>query len=175
MRVRELAAAAILFCLGCEVKEVELERSSERIIPGGPAGVELEMMELEPESIVFSEIEDPGIGPEDITGASITRMTIEVLEPEGADLAFADAVEVFAESGDLPRVRIAHQDRFPTGDALVQFEVDDVDLREYLVSDGMRMIAVFEGGGPERDIRVRGTTDLRVGITVRGACAAMKR
>jgi len=172
-RIRETLAAALLATLGCELADFDIERQGTATIPRGHIGDDFEMMQID-DDIVLAEIEDEhGVSREDIAEAEITRFTLEVLDPPGMDLAFADRIEVFAEAPGLESVRIGHLDTFPSGARVVDLETDDVDLRDYVAADSVRLVARIDGVAPSEDVRVQARADLHIGVTVRGACNHM--
>jgi hypothetical protein len=167
-RLREAIGVVLLAALGCEVADFEIERRGTMTIRRGDA---VEMMELDGMELEIAELEDEqGIGREDISDAQLVRLTMRVLEPEGMDLSFVDSIEVFAESEDLERVRVAHQDDFPPGVTHIELEPDDVELRDYIAAPQVTLVARISGASPTQDVRVRATAWLEVGVTVRGAC-----
>lgn len=170
-RVRDALGVALLWALGCELADFEVERSGYAVISADDDTDEVEVMRLDGLEIVLAEIEDTeDIGTEDISRAEIRKLTIEVVHPLGSDLAFVDRIEIFADSPDLGRVRVAYADELPRGEARVDLEIDGVDLQKYIAAPTATLIAVIDGTAPEREIRVLATAKLEVGATVRGAC-----
>jgi hypothetical protein len=174
-RLREVVGVLAILLSGCEVTEVDIEQTGTAFIPRDHTVGAVEMPEMENLDLVLAVIENPGVGGEDITQAEITSLRVEVLEPEGGDLAFADRVEVFAEAPGMERVRIAHQDRFPVGAQIVEFETDDVNLRDYVASRSVTIRAEIVGEAPEELVEVEAVANLNVGVTLRGACNQMKK
>lgn len=174
LRLRETVALALVAMLGCEVGDFDVVRRKTVTIPADDSGEDIEIMELDDLEIVLAEIEDTqDIGREDLSAAVLDRLTLEVLEPVGADLAFAERIEVFAEAPGLDRVRVASQTEFPRGDELVELELDDVDLRKYVAAASTTFVAQVGGVAPPIDVRVKATATLHIGVTLRGACDHM--
>ena len=170
-RARNVLAAALMTTVGCEIADFDVERSGIATIPSRPEAEAITVMELDGFEIVLAEIEDTeDIGPEDISGADLRRFTIEVLDPAGADLSFIEGIEIYAESPELERVRIAHLDDVPRGASRIELEVDGVDLHDYIVAPVVTLSAVVDGDAPETDVRVRASALLNIGATLRGAC-----
>lgn len=164
-----------LLSSGCQITEIEVERSGEAVIPSAGVTDEFVMENLSNMDIVLEEFEDLGVDRKDISDAALTSLEISVTDPWGGDFSFADNIQVFADSPSLGRVRIAHQDEFPVGAATVAFETDGTNIDSYLVSDeGFSVVAVFAGRSPQRDLLVEGHAELTIGVTVAGACAHMK-
>jgi hypothetical protein len=122
----------------------------------------------------LAEIEDEhGVAREDVAEAEITRFTIEVLDPPGMDLAFAESIEVYAVAPGLETVRIGHLDEFPSGARIVDLETDDIELRDYVAADNVKLVARIDGQAPTADVRIQARADLHIGVTVKGACNHM--
>jgi hypothetical protein len=170
-RLRSIVGAALLATLGCEVADFDVERHGTAVIPHEGPSEAFELMELDGLEIVLAEIEDTeDIGREDISHADLRQLTLEVLDPAGSDLAFVDRIEIFAESDDLQRVRVAHRDHLPRNASSVDLEIDDVDLRDYIAAPTVTLVAVVDGSSPPTDVRVKATARLNIGATLRGAC-----
>jgi len=114
------------------------------------------------------ELQNQGVAPGDIEETFLVAFSLEALAPDGADLAFVEHFDVFVEAPDLPRARIASQDDFPAGEALVEFVLEDVDLTDYLVSRSMTLTTEVRGRRPEQATDVEAAFTLRVGVTARG-------
>lgn len=169
LRGRELVAVALLLSFACEAADFQMRRRGTATIPND--GGEVEMMRLDDLELEIAELQsDRDIHRDDITDASLTKVRLEVLSPAGADLAFADSIELFAEAPGLERVRVAHRDAFPPGTRDVDLELDDIDLADYVAASEVTLIAVVDGEAPGQDVEVRAWADIDVGVTVRGAC-----
>ena len=174
-RLREGIGVLAILVAGCEVTDVNIEQVGTAFIPRDHTVGPVEMPEMEDLDLVLAVIDNPGVGGEDITDATITSLRVEVLSPETADLAFAESVEVFAEAPGMGRVRIAHQDEFPAGEQIVEFETDDVDLRDYVASRSVTIRAEISGDAPEELVEVEAVANLNVGVTMRGVCNQMNK
>jgi hypothetical protein len=174
-RLREGIGLLAILAGGCEVTEVDIEQTGTAFIPRDHTVGPVEMPEMENLDLVLAIIENPGVGGEDITEAVITSLRVEVLEPEAGDLAFAERVEVFAEAPGLERVRVAWQDEFPAGEPIVEFETDDVNLRDYVASRSVTIRAEISGDAPDELVEVEAVANLNVGVTLKGACNHMKK
>lgn len=170
-RLRNVLGAALLAALGCEVADFDVQKRGTATIPRDAMLDPIEMMQLDGFELVLAEIEDTeDIGPEDISGAELRRLTLEVIDPAGGDLSFLDSIEIYAESPELERVRVAHRERLPKGEARVDLEIDDVDLHDYVAAPSVTLSAVVDGVAPPEDVRVRAIASLNIGATLRGAC-----
>ncbi len=94
---------------------------------------------------------------------------LETLSPEDADLSFLSSVEIWVESPGLEPVLIAEAVEFPKGTKVVSFDVMDVDLTDFVVSESMTLTTEIEANSPKDDTRIRASYLLDVGVTVQGA------
>jgi len=116
------------------------------------------------------ELQNQGVEPGDVVEVRLTTFTLEATEPAGADLSFLSGLAVYVESEGLDKVEIAHADAFPEGQALVDFEIDDVDLTDYVVSQSMTITTEVTGHRPDQETTVEASFSVDVGVTVQGAC-----
>ena len=96
------------------------------------------------------------------------------VEPVGVDLSFLSSIELWVEAPDLDAVLIASADSFPEGESLVVFDIEDVDLTDYVVSRSMTITTEVTGHRPDQDTLVEARFDLAVGVTGQGACNYIK-
>lgn len=122
-----------------------------------------------------AELENQGVAPGDISEVYMELLELEVAGPSGADLSFIDSVELYVEAPNLPRLLVASQDDFPAGETLVAFDLEDVDLTDYVVSERMTFDTDMAGNRPDVDTDVTALFELKVGVTGQGACNATKR
>jgi hypothetical protein len=120
----------------------------------------------------FQEIENQGVAPGDITSVLLTNFELEATGPPGADLSFIESMALYVESPGLPRVRVAHAESFPMGEALVAFALDGEDLTDYVVSTSVSLVTEATGHRPDADTTVTARFALEIGVTAQGACAA---
>lgn len=115
------------------------------------------------------ELENQGVEPGDIKDVKFVTFELEAVSPSGADLSFIDEMTVTVSGPDLPDQIIARADSFPEGESLVAFEVEDVDLTDYVVSESMTLTTDVSGNQPEDDTTVEAYYLLDVGVTLQGA------
>jgi hypothetical protein len=170
MRLRELVCTALLPLVGCEIADLEIEREGTATIARARPPGDVTMMRLDGLQLELAEIQDTeGIAPEDISDATLDELTLEIVDAKDGDLAFLDRVEIYAEAPDLARVRVAHRAGFGKIRS-AEFDIDDVDLRDYVAAPTVTLVAVIDGTAPRTDVEVRAHARLDVGVTVRGAC-----
>ena len=68
---------------------------------------------------------------------------------------------------------VANQDEFPSGVQSVTFDLEDVNLADYVVSDSMDITTEVTATVPSETITVRATVDFDIGVTAQGACNAI--
>ncbi len=115
-----------------------------------------------------AELQNQGVEPGDIKDVELTQIQLTASDPDGADLSFLDEIEVYVSSPDLPEERIASAIDFPEGEAVVELELDEVDLTDYAVSQSMTITTDVRGGRPPQDTTVDALIRLRVGVTGKG-------
>lgn len=116
------------------------------------------------------ELQNQGVEPGDIRETFLVEFSLEAVDPPGSDLSFIDALEVYVEAPDLPRVLIASQDSFPMGEALIDFELEGIDLTPYVVSQSMTLTTDAAGRRPDEATQVEALFALSVGVTSQGVC-----
>lgn len=119
-----------------------------------------------------AELENQGVEPGDISEVYMTELELQVTSPSGGDLSFVDSVAIYVESPGLPRVLIASQDDFPVGQAVVVFDLEELDLTDYVVSESITFDTDMRGNRPEQDTTITARYALDVGVTGQGACSA---
>ena len=171
---RFVVIAAVLSCGGPLVR-ITIEESAQTTVPSG--GVLEQLLGdfgfgdfLDMDIVGAEELQNQGVGPGDIRDVYLVEFSLEATDPPGADLSFIQELSVFVESPDLPRVRVAWQTDFPEGQALVPFELEDVDLTDYAVSRSMTLSTEVTGRRPAQDTSVEGAFALQIGVTRQGVC-----
>lgn len=176
MRTRSAAFAALaLLACGGSLFHLTVEESAEVEVP---AATILEQLLVDFGFAPFvtmdltesQELANQGVEPGDITEAELVDFVLTVTDPPDGDLSFLDEMEIWVEAPDLPRVRVALQQDFPAGVAEVAFDLEDVDLAPYVVSQSMTFDTEVRGRRPERATTVRADVAVRVGVTGQGAC-----
>ena len=118
------------------------------------------------------ELQNQGVEPGDIVDVRLVYLELEALSPSGADLSFIEEMDVFVSAPGLDTVLIAEAASFPEGEAIVPFDIADVDLTEYVVSRSMTFTTEINAHRPEADTEVEARFEVDVGVTAQGACAA---
>ena len=116
------------------------------------------------------ELQNQGVQPGDIVNVTLTGFEMSVLEPADGDLSFFEEITVYVEANALPRVRIASLDTFPAGQQYVTFNLDEVDLTDYAVSQAMFIETEVTGRSPDEDTTIKADIIIDVGVTSQGAC-----
>lgn len=116
-----------------------------------------------------TELQNQGVEPGDVKDVVLTDFELEALDPAGSDLSFIDSMQVYATAPELPKVLLASQTSFPAGQATVSFQVEDVDLTDYVTSQSLTITTDVSGHPPDQDTMVEGRFGLDVGVTAKGA------
>lgn len=114
------------------------------------------------------ELENQGVEPGDIRNARLAGFELEAVSPQDADLSFIDDMLIFVSSPDLAEQPIAGADAFPEGATRVAFEVEDVDLTDYIVSESLTIGTDVTGRRPEEATEVQARYRIEVGVTLQG-------
>ncbi len=120
------------------------------------------------------ELENQGVAPGDIVEVYLRDLTLAVTSPDGGDLSFFDTMEVYVEGPGLPRQLVAWQDTFPEGQGVVSFELETVDLTDYVVSTSMTLSTEVTAHRPDQTTEIEASFAVDVGVTAQGACNQAK-
>lgn len=118
------------------------------------------------------ELQNQGVEPGDIQDVRLVDFVLVATDPPGSDLSFLSEMALFVEAEGLERKRVAFQDAFPEGVAEVAFELEDVDLTSYAVSESMSLTVDVTGHRPADDTTVAARYVLAVGVTGQGCASA---
>lgn len=118
------------------------------------------------------ELVNQGVQPGDIESAMVTSFSLTAVDPADGDLSFISRLEIWVEAPDLEPVLVASQVDFPEGVSVVEFDLEDVDLVDYVVSDSMKITTDATGTVPEETITIQADASFAIGVTAQGACNA---
>jgi hypothetical protein len=113
---------------------------------------------------------DENVGPGDVRKVHVSDLVLRVERPDGADLAFIDRLEFYASAPGLPEVLVASQSGFVVGETEVAFDLEDVDLTDYVMSDALTISTQVSGQTPDQSTTVKIDFTIDVGVTPKGAC-----
>jgi hypothetical protein len=114
------------------------------------------------------ELKNQGVAPGDIQDVKFTAFSLEATAPTGTDLSFLQSMTLSVSGPDLPEEVVATADAFPEGEPLVEFDLTDLDLTPYAVSQNMDLITDVNGHRPDADTTVVAHYALKVGVTGQG-------
>ena len=170
-------AAALLLVLGCSGKlfTITIRESADTVVERGTLLEDLvgkmgfgEFLNMD---LTASEkLVNQGVKPGDIREVYLSDFVLTATDPPGADLSFLERVEVIVAAPGLDAVTIASADAFPEGLASVDFQLEDVDLTEYVVSQEMDISTKVTGRRPNQDVSVTADFAVDVGVTGQGVC-----
>jgi hypothetical protein len=168
-----IALLALVLWGGCSGLHVDVEQTGRTVIPAGSVVQELlggvGFGQFSDMDITHDEaIENQGIEPGDIDEARVTEFRLDAADPPGADLSFIDDMQIYVEAPDLPRVLVASQSDFPEGADSVSFDLEDVDLTEYVVSQSLTITTEVSGRSPDAETTIDAMVEMRVGVTQQG-------
>ena len=114
------------------------------------------------------ELQNQGVAPGDIKDARLVSFELEAMSPEDGDLSFIQDMAILVSAPELPEVVLASGPSFPEGEPLVVFDVEDVDLTDYIVSESLTLSTDVTGSRPEQTTVVEARFKVEVGVTVQG-------
>lgn len=115
-----------------------------------------------------SELQNQGVEPGDLTSVVMTKFALTVTDPDGADLAFLESLELWAEAPDVAKVLVATTPPIDDGATTVDMQLEDVDLVDHAVSQSMTLTLEASGNRPDVDTSIRADWALSVGVTAQG-------
>ena len=121
------------------------------------------------------DLVNQGVQPGDIETAYIASFTLSAIDPSDADLSFLSSLEIWVEAADLDRVLVASQVDFPEGVSVVEFELEDINLVDYVVSDSMKITTDARGSVPSDTVTIKADATFEIGVTAQGACNALSQ
>lgn len=181
---RIIEFALVTFFFGCgenELFSITIEESAQATIPGNSLGELTDLIDTlgfdgfsDMDISESEELRNQGVSPGDISSTTLEKFELTVLSPTDGDLSFLSEVAVYVETADLEPLRIAYSDSFPEGQKNIVFELDDVDISEYVVQDSMNITTEVAGSPPSEDTSIEADIALEIGVTSQGACNAAK-
>ncbi len=115
------------------------------------------------------KLKNQGVEDGDISTAMLVAFELEVVEPEDGDLSFIDSMEIWVSAPGLEPRLIASADAFDAGEPVVSFDVEDVNLVDYVISESMTFTTEIDAGRPDTETVVRAAYIIDVGVTAQGA------
>ena len=182
---RYIELASIIIFLGCgedQLFSITVEEQAQTTIQGSSIGELTDLIDTlgfdgfsDMNISESEELQNQGVSTGDISNTKLQAFELMVLEPSNGDLSFLSEVTVYIEASDLERLRIAYSDSFPEGQNTVVFELDDVDITDYIVQESMNITTDVTGSPPSEDTTIEAYIALEVGVTSQGACNAAKQ
>ena len=184
-RVQNLGRMVFVGLLACQgqLVVIELSESAEATIEGqSTLGGLTELVGAlgfdgftEMDISQSQDLVNQGVQPGDIETAYIASFSLSAVDPSDADLSFISSLEIWVEAPDLERVLVASQVEFPEGVSVVEFELEDVNLVDYVVSDSMKITTDATGTVPAETITIKADATFEIGVTAQGACNALSQ
>ena len=175
-------AGMLLACGGNSLFHIELEESSEAFVEGtGLLGSAVELVGglgfdgfTQMNIVNAEELQNQGVSPGDIESAELVELRLAVKNPSDGDMSFLDSMDIYVSAPDLDRVLVASQNSFPEGSQEVYFELEGVNLVDYVVSEALTITTDVVGTAPVDDTTLEASFVLDIGVTAQGACRAAK-
>ena len=169
-----LLVAGVLACRSATIANIEVDGADRVTVAAGTVIEELlgdlGFEEFAQMNIVASEeLQNQDVQPGDISSVLLVSFELEAEQPEDGDLSFFETFSVYVEAPGLEPVLVADAVEFPEGQPVVSFDVYDVDLTEYVVSESMTLSTDIVAGRPAEETVVKASYLLDVGVTLQGA------
>lgn len=120
------------------------------------------------DEIDFSkDIANQGVTEDQIDSVVLTGFEIHTAAGSGATLDFVESASFYAEAEGLPRVLVASGSNF-AGKTSVELDLEDVELKPYVVAPSMTLSAEVKGKKPSQDTTVTADVTLTIDATIPG-------
>ena len=96
---------------------------------------------------------DNGISKNDINSMKLSTMRLSAAAPDGANLDFFDKIEIFVESPEEERRKIAEKQQIPDGVSEIALDTLDVELKPYV--EDLTLTTIVSGRPPRVDTTVK--------------------
>lgn len=163
---------------GCqELLTFDVVKTAQTTVPGSDLLGDLLTVSF-PEFATFDvtstdEFQNQGITAEDIESVKIDTIVLRVVSPDEQDLAFFDAISFYVEAEGLERTRLATHTTFEEGVREVTIMPDDVELRDYVVSDTMAITTDVTARQPPEDTVLEAKISMTLVASRQGFCRAL--
>lgn len=114
------------------------------------------------DKIDFSkQISNQGVSADQIDSVKLTSFVIHTEDGSGATLDFIKSASFYAEAEGLPKILVASGDAF-AGQTSVELDLEDEELKPYVIAPSMTLSAEVEGKKPQQDTVI--TADVTLGV-----------
>lgn len=120
-------------------------------------------------------LRNQGVEPGDIEDVRLEHLELEATDPSGADMAFLESMDLFVEAPGVARAPLASSPGFPEGQALVVFDLAEVDLTPYVVSESMTFDTEVTGRRPDVNTTLTARFTVAFRVTTQGLRNAASR
>ena len=119
-----------------ELTKFNIDYKTQVTIPSS-TGINLPFDILTPdtETNSESEFESNDTRKDLIEEIKLTQLQLEITSPSDADFSFLESIEVFISADGLEEIMIASKTEVPETSSLLDLEIVDVDLKEYVKKD----------------------------------------
>lgn len=167
-----VAAAMLLVSTCSSADNVVVEESSQAVIPArtivdefvGTLGLGFENFDIDQSD----EFQNGGYSKDQIDSVRVLSIRLEVLSPDGGNFDFLDSISFYAEAEGLPRIQIASLAAIPEGERVLEMNIDDAQLVEYVVSPSVTISTDATGTKPAEQTTIKGDIIFDVDINVSG-------
>ena len=172
-RYMGFAVAMLLVSTCSSADNVIVDESSQAVIPArtivdefvGNFGLGFENFNIEQSE----EFQNGGYTKDQIDSVRVLSIRLEVLSPAGGNFDFLDSIAFYAEAEGLPRIQIASLAVVPDGERVLEMDIDDAQLVEYVVSPSVTITTDATGTKPAEETTIKGDIIFDVDVNVSGS------
>ena len=123
-----------------ELTKFNMDYDTQVTIPSS-AGINLPFDVLTPNTETNSEskFESNDTRKDLVEEIKLIKLQLEVTSPSDADFSFLESIEVFISAEGLDEIQIASKTDVPEASAILDLEVVDIDLKEYIKKDSYNL------------------------------------
>ncbi len=160
-------------CRGATLAHIDIDGNDTLVVPGGNILEDL-LGDIGFDGFTnmnlteSKKLKNQGVSPGDIQDVRLVSFELEVLDPDDGDLSFFSSIDVWVNAPGLSPVLIASSEDFGDGVRVVSFDVMDVDITDYVVSESMTLSTDIVANSPRDDTRLKASYLLDVGVTAQG-------
>lgn len=144
MKTRIIAIGIILSLFGCKkvdkLTQFNMEFNETVVIPSS-SGINLPFNILSPniESNSESTFEVNDTRKNLIEEILLTELDLTITSPSNADFSFLKSINIYLNADELNEIKIAWKESIPTDATVINLDVTNADLKEYIKSDNFSL------------------------------------
>ena len=168
-----LAIALLATTASCKLDHIDVSVSGAATIPAAtpldPLLGALRFTGLE--KVDFTQqFQNQGVSKGDVDSVHPKSFGLAVTSPAGGNFDFLRSIAFFAATDGQPKIRIAHLDAVPKGQAALTLDVDEgAELKPYVVAPHVDITTSVDGGRPPQETTIRADLVFDVNLNITGS------